>query len=434
MSPLSVSTSLIRSPKLPSTRRALAWSAAFGLLALPLAASSKKTAEVPEPPTGNGSVQVHTLSPDHPPASAHGDEGLNSGETVSVMLAAAEKRWAGGQVEQAELIFAETLSLPVPLEQKRDVLLRMADLYGDEDVSRAIIIIEKFLQTYPGDPATGRLLLRLGSLYRGQGAYDVASSRYFSVLNVALRDGAVDLSEARKNSTKARFELAEMLAEQDRLLEAAVVYRKIELLDLSPADRRTVEFRLACVSYEIREYEAAAGSFASMRNEQPDGPYRLESAYYLAASLKALGREREAFEVVVDLLRSQISQNPEDLAQSIYWKRRTGNELANEFYEQGEYLSALTIYQALARMSDAPEWRWPAVYQIGLCFEHLELPQRALEAYQAMLEGIPVQDGDLVQADVSLRDLARWRLDHVKWMLDYGERFRIMTGSNNVDS
>lgn len=379
---------------------------------------------------GRESVTVHALPAEYAPASAHGDEGLNSGATVSAMLTAAERRWAAGQPDQAELIFAETLSLPVSLEQKRDVLLRMVDLYSDRDVSRAIIIMEKFLQTYPGDPATGRLLLRLGSLYRHQGAFDLASSRFFSVLNVALRDGAVDLAAARKNSTKARFELAEMLAEQGRLIEAATVYRKIELLDLTPEDRGTVEFRLACVSYEIREYEASATSFAAMRNEQPEGPYRLESAYYLAASLKAIGREREAFEVVVDLLRSQISGDREDRAQSIYWKRRTGNELANEFYQQGEYLSALTIYQALARMSDDPEWRWPAVYQIGLCFEHLELPQRALEAYQAMLEGIPVQDADLVRADASLRDLALWRLDHVKWMLDYSERFRIMTGSN----
>ncbi|RKX32274.1 MAG: hypothetical protein DRP71_12280 [Verrucomicrobia bacterium] len=253
-------------------------------------------------------------------------------------------------------------------------------------------------------------------------------------MNVALRDGAVDLAAARLHSTKARFELAEMLAEQGRLVEAAEVYRKIELLDLTPEDRRTIEFRLACVSYEIREFEASATSFAAMRNEQPDGPYRLESAYYLASSLKALGREREAFEVVVELLRTQISGNPADKAQSDFWKRRTGNELANEFYQQGEYLSALTIYQALARMSDAPEWRWPAIYQIGLCFEHLELPQRALEAYQAMLEGIPVQDADRVTTDVSLRDLARWRLDHVNWMLDYGERFRIMTGNHVAES
>ncbi len=416
MSAPSVLVSLSLQPRFFSSSVAVALIAAIGLLPVMLRANPEHASAEPAPAIGIEEADAGAAS------------------EIATMLAAAEKRWIGGQFDQAELIFAEALSLSVPLEDKRDVLLRMIDLYGEKDVSRSIIIIEKFLQTYPGDPATGRLLLQLGSLYRDQGAFDVASSRYFSVLNVALRDGAVDLAAARLHSTKARFELAEMLAEQDRLVEAAEVYRKIELLDLTPEDRRTIEFRLACVSYETRAFEASATSFAALRNEQPDGPYRLESAYYLASSLKALGREREAFEVVVELLRTQISGNPADKAQSVYWKRRTGNELANEFYQQGDYLSALTIYQALARMSDTPEWRWPAVYQIGLCFEHLELPQRALEAYQAMLEGIPVQDADRVTTDVSLRDLARWRLDHVNWMLDYGERFRIMIGNHDAES
>jgi len=278
------------------------------------------------------------------------------------------------------------------------------------------------------------VLLRLGALYRTQGAYEVASARYFRVLNTTLNFSSDDLEMVREIATKARFELAEMLTEQDRLDEAGEVYRKIELLDLSQEDRMTVRFRLACLAYEMKDFATAVTSFSELREDDQAGPYRLETAYYLAASLKALGRGRESFEVVVDLLQSQLSNDPVDLAQSAYWKRRTGNELANEFYRQGEYLSALSIYQSLARISDDPEWRWPAVYQIGLCFEHLELPERALEAYEAMLEGIPVTDADLIDVDVSLRDLAHWRLDHIKWMLDYGERFRMMIGSIDADS
>ncbi|MEZ5278663.1 MAG: tetratricopeptide repeat protein [Opitutaceae bacterium] len=350
------------------------------------------------------------------------------------LLDAAKKRWSEGKKDEAELVFAELLSLPIPIEEKRDALLEMADLFGEADASRAIIILEKFLQTYPRDPAASSILLRLGILYRSQGAYEIASARFFRVLNATMRDGNEDLQAARQRATQARFELAEMLTEQGRITEAAAVYRKIELLDLSPEDRMTVRFRLSCVAFETRDFQAAVDSFAALRDEDPSGPYQLESAYYLAAGLKALGREREAFDVVVDLLGSQISDVSGNQAQSIYWKRRTGNELANGFYKQGDFLSALTIYQALARLSDDTEWRWPAVYQIGLCFEHLELPQRALEAYEAILKGLPVTDADLVRADASLRDLARWRSDHVKWMLDYGERFRIMVGSDTSDS
>ena len=360
--------------------------------------------------------------------------GSSLADQIPAMTEAAERRWFSGEYDRAELIFAELLSLPVPLEKKREVLLQMADLFERTDSSRTIIILEKFIQAYPHDPATSLVLLRLGKLYRAQGAYEVASARYFRVLNTTLNVGPDELEMVREIATKARFELAEMLTEQGRLDEAAEVYRKIELLDLSLEDRMTVRFRLACVAFETRDFESAVDAFAQLREDDSIGPYRLETSYYLASSLKKLGRGREAFEIVVDLLRSQLSNDPADLAQSAYWKRRAGNELANEFYQQGEYLSALSIYQSLARISDDPEWRWPAVYQIGLCFEHLELPDRALEAYQAMLEGIAVTDADLVDVDVSLRDLARWRLDHVKWMLDYGERFRMMTGSIEADS
>ena len=385
------------------------------------------------PVSGAGSdADPHSETAERDAVRASSGSGLE--DQIPAMVSAAERRWFSGEYDEAELIFAELLSLPIPLEKKREVLLQMSDLFERTDSSRTIIILEKFLQAYPHDPATSLVLLRLGALYRTQGAFEVASARYFRVLNTTLNFSSDDLEMVREIATKARFELAEMLTEQDRLDEAGEVYRKIELLDLSQEDRMTVRFRLACLAYEMKDFATAVTSFSELREDDQVGPYRLETAYYLAASLKALGRGRESFEVVVDLLQSQLSNDPVDLAQSAYWKRRTGNELANEFYKQGEYLSALSIYQSLARISDDPEWRWPAVYQIGLCFEHLELPERALEAYEAMLEGIPVTDADLIDVDVSLRDLAQWRLDHIKWMLDYGERFRMMIGSIDADS
>lgn len=377
-------------------------------------------------------IDPHPIPAERDPQGAFSDSSLE--DQIPAMIAAAERCWFSGEHDRAELIFAELLSLPVPLEKKREVLLQMADLFERTDSSKTIIILEKFIQAYPHDPAISLVLFRLGKLYRAQGAFEVASARYFRVLNTTLNVSKDELEMVREIATKARFELAEMLTEQDRLDEASEVYRKIELLDLSEEDQMIVKFRLACVAFETRDFVSAVEAFSQLREDELIGPYRLETAYYLAAGLKKLGRGREAFEVVVDLLRSQLSNDPADLAQSAYWKRRTGNELANEFYQQGEYLSALSIYQSLARISDDPEWRWPAVYQIGLCFEHLELPERALEAYQAMIEGMPVEDADLVEVDISLRDLARWRLDHVKWMLDYGERFRMMTGSIDADS
>ena len=45
-------------------------------------------------------------------------------------------------------------------------------------------------------------------------------------------------------------------------------------------------------------------------------------------------------------------------------------------------MSALTIYQTLARLNEDADWQWPVIYQMGLCFERLRLSSRAAEAYR----------------------------------------------------
>jgi tetratricopeptide (TPR) repeat protein len=105
-----------------------------------------------------------------------------------------------------------------------------------------------------------------------------------------------------------------------------------------------------------------------------------------------------------------------------------GNELANEFYKKGDFRSALAIYQSLAKYSEAPEWRWPAVHQIGLCFEHLGLPERAIMAYQEILEpnGAPADETLLSDRMKSLHEMAKWRLEHLQWEDDLVARLNIL--------
>ena len=104
--------------------------------------------------------------------------------------------------------------------------------------------------------------------------------------------------------------------------------------------------------------------------------------------------------------------------------------LANGFYEQGDFLGALAVYQALARASMDPTWRWPAIYQIGLCFERMNMPQRAAEAYDAILApGTAVDPGTrLPESLVSLQDMARWRRSHLVWIEDKARQLESLAG------
>ena len=106
-----------------------------------------------------------------------------------------------------------------------------------------------------------------------------------------------------------------------------------------------------------------------------------------------------------------------------------GNELANEFYEQGDFRSALTIYQSLAKYNATPDWRWPAIHKIGLCFERIGLPEKAIMAYQEILnpENADNSEGEVLnQSMQSLRDMAKWRLEHLNWQDDLVARLNVL--------
>jgi hypothetical protein len=82
----------------------------------------------------------------------------------------------------------------------------------------------------------------------------------------------------------------------------------------------------------------------------------------------------------------------------------------------------LSIYQRLAELDDNPNWRGSTVYQIGLCFERLRHLERAREAYQYILDKIPVTtnttDTDaIIGINLStLREMAQWRINNLSWL------------------
>jgi tetratricopeptide (TPR) repeat protein len=124
----------------------------------------------------------------------------------------------------------------------------------------------------------------------------------------------------------------------------------------------------------------------------------------------------------IELLQAGQKYGKSKPAVWAYWQRKTGNEIANDLYESGDAFGALTIYQKLAALNDAPDWRGPTIYQIGLCYERLRHFDRAREAYRYIIDKIPAStktaSGDaIVGENVStVRDMAEWRLEHLAWL------------------
>ena len=136
-------------------------------------------------------------------------------------------------------------------------------------------------------------------------------------------------------------------------------------------------------------------------------------------ALRRLGLTQEALTETLTLLRSAQASAEADRESWTYWQRRTGNQLANDFYEQGDFTAALTIYQTLAELRSDPGWRWPALYQIGLCYERLRQAERAAAAYRDILaeSAAAAKVGTATTpSDAEVQRMAEWRLGQINWV------------------
>jgi tetratricopeptide (TPR) repeat protein len=202
---------------------------------------------------------------------------------------------------------------------------------------------------------------------------------------------------------------------------AAQLYSRLKLIKMTQAEASEVAFRTAYIDYLSGDFTASLTAAQSFLTTYPASPLAPEAQYLVAQSLKSLGRTDEAMKETLKLLAAGREFGKKKPAIWAYWQRKTGNEIANELYEGGDAIGALSIYQKLAELDDNPNWRASTVYQIGLCFERLRHLERAREAYRFIIDKIPVNanpDSDaLIGVNLAtLRDMAQWRLENLTWL------------------
>ncbi len=333
----------------------------------------------------------------------------------------AQRAAATGDTDTAERAYERLLTLPAPTIEKRNALLQMGAFYKQHrQLAKAAAVYEKILALFPDDPANLNLYFDLGRTYREAGLYDLAISRFYSVLNAAIsqNDGQEETRVRRNLSLMARFEIAEASYAKGDFAAASKFYSRLQLLELPPADRPTVAFKNAQSLFQLADLAAAAAALRGFIDEYPASQRTPEARNLLARAYQKLKRPREATETVLTLLRlEKKSGDPGDLAR---WQKETGRQVAAQFYDDGDFRSAATIYQTLATLDTAADWQWPIVYEIGLCFERLNLPDRAREAYAFLQRPPPGAKDDgppatLPPALEAIRGMAKWRQEHLAW-------------------
>ena len=171
-----------------------------------------------------------------------------------------------------------------------------------------------------------------------------------------------------------------------------------------------------CAEQRAGELEEAVATLRAYLDQWPADENVPEARYVLASALDQLKRPQEAQAVTLALLHSESTADPRRWA---YWQRRTGNQIANKLFQDGDTQNALAIYLCLAGLSPgALTWRVPVVYQTALCYERMFQVESARTAYQAVLDAIQDQaPAPLASAPelVELAGMAKWRMEHLEW-------------------
>lgn len=358
--------------------------------------------------------------PDHAP-SAKSDVASShevGSEEIQSLLRIGETKTARGDFDSAEIAYRQVLAAKATPAQDRDALLGMARMYRRKNqFTRAAAVYEKILKEFPSDPQLPVVLLELGRTQRALGAYRLAITRFYSVINSTLKlpDEGTDLY--RQLARTAQFEVAETYFVAGQYEEAAQYFSRLKLLDLTPEDQTKAHFKSAYALYMGGDYEKATVSLRAFLELHPQKSEAPEARYLLSLSLRRLGRNQESLTAALDLLKAEQSRTSEDPKRWAYWQRKTGNQLANEFYEQGDSTSALTIYLSLAKLSEEPLWRLPVLYQIGLCYERLRSEKQAREFFETVARESKVQANQAQPRPefAELASMATWRLQHLDW-------------------
>ena len=359
-------------------------------------------------------------------------------EEIASLLRIGQSKIEQGDYVSSELAFRQVLAEKATPEQDHVALMGLARTYRKKtEFTKAAAVYETLIKQIPDDPLLPIVYLELGRTLRALGAFKPAIVRFYNVINSTLKLPENNADNYRQLARTAQFEIAETYFQSGDYEQANRFFSRLKLLDLAPEDRARAHFKSIYALTLNGDHEKAVNGFRAYLDQNPNDENVPEARYLLSCSLRQLGRYNESLAVALELLRAEKKFVQSDPKRWTYWQRKTGNQLANQFYEQGDFGSALVIYQNLANLSPEPVWRLPVVYQIGLCSERLRMFDRARECYQSIVDNAKASTGDgpRRQELIDLYEMADWRLKHLVWEQTTDHQLAsVFTSKNDIPS
>jgi tetratricopeptide (TPR) repeat protein len=330
-------------------------------------------------------------------------------------LEAARKLREGKELKRAESTLIQLLESGAAEEIKRPALLELGLVLQEQrSFPKAQEIYSEYVRRYDKDPSVPEVLLRQAYLYREMGVPVMGQSKFYAVISTCLNLKLEEMEYYQRLVLRAQAEIAETHFLQGNYESALDYFNRLLRLENVDLERANVLYKLTQCYMKLERLDETVATARLLLETFPKHFDAAETRFILVDALKKLGRNREAIEELDLLLSSQQAESKSDPQQWLYWQQRAGNTIANHFYREGDYLSALHIYEVLAAVNSTPEWQMPVWYQIGLVYENLKQPLKASEIYEKVVKRV----AEVQEPNASLKavaEMASWRKKNIDW-------------------
>jgi tetratricopeptide (TPR) repeat protein len=335
-------------------------------------------------------------------------------QRAQLLLETGQKLRQQKNYSQARLNLVAILESDAPDDLQRRALVELALMAQEQgEPARAQQIFAQFIRNYHDDPSVPEILLRQGLLYREMGAPSLALVKFYAVMTSSLSSKAGSVDQYQRLVLQAQTEIADTYFLQGKHEEASEFYARLLKLDSADLNKALIQYKLVrCLAALSRNPETVAQA-KDFLTRYPAAPQQPEVRFLLSIGLKKMGQREEAVQQVLALLKSQ--QNAGRRGDWVYWQQRAGNEIGNQFYEESNFLSALDVYTALAALDESPAWQLPVWYQIGIVYERLQQPRKAIEAYARIIAREKEPGPNVSPGIKTVLDMAKWRANFLGW-------------------
>ena len=330
-----------------------------------------------------------------------------------------------GEFDFAVSALIKLLEKQPPVAYRKQAMLQLA-LISElrKQWVKAQQIYRHYETLYPKDPNLPLVSLRLGMIYREMGADELALANLHSIIMMALKSEVVHgkyFPLYRRIVLKAKTEIANTHLKNGEFETAARHYRMLMADEggndeLGRLNLPLVRFKL-CRCLSIMEDHVALDREVEIFLSNHEG-HELESdvRYLAVKSLQARKNHGEVLQQFKRILEIQPVEDGSGSRASDRWKLRIGLEIASQMIQSGEYFESLDVYKALLEFTEHSDDEVTVRYQMGLVYERLHQPERAMSAYeriQKQLENRP--DMRAESPSTLVADMAGWRIGMLDW-------------------